>query len=98
MLDNYKMVKLISIKPSSRKDKKYMALFSDGTIIHFGQHGYDDYTIHRDKRRKALYLKRHSPRENWDDFRTAGALSRWILWNRPTIDSSMLDYKKRFDL
>lgn len=92
------MVKLIEIKKSDRKDKKYMALFSDGTVIHFGASGFNDFTTHKDERRKELYLKRHFPRENWDDPYTAGSLSRWILWNQPTLERSIKDYKHRFNL
>jgi len=29
---------------------------------------------------------------------SAGALSRWILWNKPTIEASKADFKKRFNL
>jgi hypothetical protein len=29
---------------------------------------------------------------------TAGALSRWILWNEPTLEDSFKDYLQRFDL
>jgi len=25
-------------------------------------------------------------------------LSRWILWNKPTLKASISDFKKRFDL
>ena len=27
---------------------------------------------------------------------TAGALSRWILWNKPSFRESVADYKRRF--
>ena len=57
-----------------------------------------DVTIHKDKERKERYLDRHRARENWNDYMTAGALSRWILWNKPTITSSIADYKNRFGL
>ena len=29
---------------------------------------------------------------------TAGALSRWILWNKPTISGSLKDIQKRFNI
>lgn len=65
---------------------------------HFGAGGMSDYTIHKDKQRKQRYLDRHRKRENWNDYMTAGALSRWILWNLPTLKGSIDDYKKRFKL
>ena len=91
-------LKLVEISPSTRKDKKYMAVFSDGTITHFGSLGYDDYTTHQDPRRKEAYLKRHFPRENWNDPFTAGSLSRWILWNKAILKESVKDYQNRFNL
>lgn len=93
-------MRLISIKESNRGTKKYMATFNDdGTIYitHFGARGYEDYTIHKDDVRKGLYLLRHS-RENWNNPLTAGALSRWILWNKPTLKASITDFKNKFNL
>ena len=29
---------------------------------------------------------------------TAGSLSRYILWNKPTLKGSISDYRKRFNL
>ena len=60
--------------------------------------GAGDYTTHRDAIRKRRYLARHGPRERWDRPMTAGALSRWVLWNKPTLRGSMRDYARRFDL
>ena len=50
------------------------------------------------------YLERHgggtttSTKEDWKDPTTAGALSRWILWNKPSLSASFNDFKKRFNL
>jgi len=90
----------VKIIRSSKADKKYMALFNiDGKkkITHFGQAGADDYTITKDKQQKKRYLDRHRANENWNDPLTAGALSRWILWNKPTITEGIASYKKRFN-
>ena len=57
-----------------------------------------DFTKHRDEERKKRYIDRHKARENWSDPMTAGALSRYILWNKPTLRASIADYKKRFNL
>ena len=92
----------VVIKPSSLKSKKKMAVFvmSDGTreTVHFGQAGASDFTKNKDEERKKRYLDRHRERENWNDPLTPGALSRWILWNLPTLKDSILDFKKRFSL
>lgn len=92
----------VQIKPSTRKTKKLMAIFErDGKrvkTVHFGSKGMSDYTIHGDDKRKQRYLDRHKPRENWQDYMTAGSLSRFILWNLPTLKQSINDYVKRFKL
>lgn len=88
----------MELKVSTRKDKKYMAIFEDGTITHFGQKGADDFTITGDEDQKMRYLNRHRKNENWNDFKSPGALSRWILWSKPTIKESLKDYKRRFNL
>ena len=85
------------------KTKKYRAIFYDknNNILNqtdFGADGYEDYTIHKDDDRKQNYLNRHKKRENWNNPFSAGALSRWVLWNKPTLKSSWEDYKKRFKL
>ena len=63
---------------------------------HFGATGYQDFTVHRDEERKRRYLARHAARENFNDVTTAGSLSRWILWNKPTLKDSVADYRRRF--
>lgn len=88
----------MDLKPSTRKDKKFMAIFEDGTKTHFGAKGMSDFTIHGDEERKQRYLDRHRKNENWNDFKSAGSLSRWILWNKPTLRASLADYKRRFNL
>ena len=92
---------LIKIVKSTRADKKLMAVFLNCETnrlktVHFGAKGMSDFTIHKDKERKQRYIDRHNKRENWNNPITAGSLSRWILWNKPTIKSSIADYKKRF--
>jgi len=77
--------------------KKWRAIFDDGTHIDFGGAGYSDYTMHGDEIRKQSYLRRHH-NENWNNYKTAGSLSRWILWNLPTVSASLTDYKRRFGL
>jgi hypothetical protein len=99
----------VEISRSSNSEKKLMAVFSDkeGNKIkttHFGQRGASDYTKHGDRERMKRYLERHgggtttSTKENWKDPTTAGSLSRWILWNKPSLSGSFSDYKRRFGL
>ena len=91
----------VRITKSNRKDKKLKAVFTrNGTqkTVHFGAKGYSDYTKHGDNKRKQNYLKRHKKNENWDNFYTAGSLSRHILWNKKSLDKSIKEYKKKFNL
>lgn len=92
------MTKLINIVKSKQKGKKYVATFDDGTKTHFGAVGYSDFTKHHDTKRKEAYIKRHKANEKWSDPKTAGSLSRYILWNKPSIKNSIIDFKKRFNL
>ncbi len=89
-------VKLSKIVRSPRSEKKYRAYFSDGTHTDFGAAGMSDFTRHHDEARRQRYLKRHSRRENWNNMKSAGALSRYILWNKPSLSASIADYKRRF--
>jgi hypothetical protein len=91
-------LKLIKIVPSHRKEKKYDAHFSDGRVIPFGAAGMSDYTIHKDWERMQRYNARHKSRENWNDPQTPGALSKWVLWNKPSFRDSVADFKRRFNL
>lgn len=90
---------LIYLGLSKNKDKKYTAIFRNPTkTIHFGAKGYDDYTTHKDDKRKQAYIKRHQTRENWNDPLTAGTMSRYILWNKKDINESIKDYVRRFNI
>jgi len=91
-------LKLSKITKSPNKGKKLRAHFSDGTHTDFGAAGMSDYTKHKNSERMKRYLSRHKKRENWRSPKTAGALSRWVLWNKPSLRDSINDYKKRFNL
>ena len=96
------MVKLMKIVKSSKAAKKYDAYFKldngKEKVVSFGQAGASDYTIHDDNERKERYLRRHRARENWENPLTAGALSRWILWDKKTLKASIAKFKRKFKL
>lgn len=85
------------LSKSSRKDKKYMIKSVGGKIIHFGQFGASDYTIHHDEDRKKRYILRHSS-ENFNNLTTASAWSRWILWNKPSLNDAIKSMERRFGI
>jgi hypothetical protein len=88
------------ITKSSRSDKKLMVTLPDGTKIHFGQTGYSDYTLHRDKARRERYINRHYKHEKWNKsgVNTAGFWAYWILWNKKSVKSSAINTSKKFGI
>jgi len=102
-------MKLISVKPSDKKEKRLVASFClcEGESkccdkkkkkVHFGYKGGSTYIDHKDDKKKDAYIARHKVNENWNDPTTAGALARYILWNKKTLSESIADFKKRFNL
>jgi len=93
----------VQLKKSTTQGKKYTAVFYDENrkkikTTHFGASGMSDYTKHKDEDRKQAYLARHKNNENWSDYMTAGSLSRYILWNKPSVSASYNDYIRKFNL
>jgi len=93
----------VKISPSTKADKKYMAVFKRDNnrtkTTHFGSAGMSDYTIHKDKDRRKRYLDRHRKNENWNNYESAGSLSRYILWGDNTsLKKNIKSYKSRFNL
>jgi len=98
------MVK-VEITKSNRNDKRFQAVFTDddNKKIKTTQFGLKNpkigtYIDHKNDKLKENYLKRHKKNENWNDFMSAGSLSRYILWNKKTFQDSLNDYKKIFKL
>ena len=89
----------VKLSKSTRSGKKWMVEV-EGKIIHFGAAGMSDYTIHGDAKRRESYLNRHRPRENWGRTgrQTAGFWSRWLLWNKKSLRSSIRDIRDRFGI
>lgn len=96
-------MKLKSLRPANDNIHKYVAVIEQNNgrtkQVKFGAYGMSDFTKHKDEKRKERYLSRHSGMgEDWNDPLTAGFWSRWLLWNKPTIQSSLQDLRQRFDL
>ncbi len=93
----------VIISDSTNPKKKLMATFYDNEgkkikTTHFGQAGADDYTITKDKEQRTRYRNRHKKDLDTNDYKKAGYLSFYLLWNKPTLTESIKDYKKRFNL
>jgi len=81
----------------------------DGKKVYFGASGYRDFTLmnkktskfyepSREEREKVKknYLKRHSREPKI--FNSPSVLSDIILWNKPTLKESIVDYGKKYNI
>ena len=96
-------MKLISVKKSTKPDKKLMAVFETDSgrrkTVHFGSKGMDDYTLTKDKEQRKRYRERHKKDLETNDATRAGYLSYFILWGDSTSrKENIKDYKKKFNL
>ena len=69
----------IRIRPSTRPTKKYMVLSPEDKWIHFGQMGYEDFTLHKDPARRARFQSRNRRWATADKW-TPAFLSYYLLW------------------
>jgi hypothetical protein len=107
-----KLLKIIPSKRKDKKYVAYFKIGDDREkVTHFGSKGMRDFTLisnkdskfyikekaERDKIKDA-YIRRHEKRENWNDPLTAGALSRWVLWELPTLAGSIKKFKNKYKL
>lgn len=100
--------KLVEVKPSYRKEKKWFATFLDKETgktktVHFGAKGYTDYLIlsgdgdptakaHRDR-----YRMRHEKDLAYGPM-SPGVLSYMLLWNKPNLPAAISSYKKLYNM
>jgi hypothetical protein len=109
---NYKSQLSAQLYCSPLESKKYRVIFyEDGKKtkhIDFGASKYNDYTIYNETEGKTEadkhrdnYIARHKPSEYtlWEtDPMSRAALSRWILWEKPTLEQSFNFYKNKFGI
>ena len=91
------MPTFLEIKMSPRKDKKLLfKMDNPKQTFHFGSKASQTYVEGASEEKRLNYIKRHKPRENWDEI-NPGSLSRYLLWGDSAIFSENLkDYLKRF--
>ena len=98
------MADKVDLSTSKIRGKKYTAIIYKGDdkikTVHFGQFGASDFTKHKNEERKQRYIDRHRDNENWSKagITSAGFWSRWLLWNKPTIQASKSDIESRFNV
>lgn len=87
----------MKLEKATDNKHKFVAVFKDGKRVAFGKHLADDFTITGDEDARRRYLARHKPNENWENPRTAGALSKWLLWGASTsLAENLRTFKNRF--
>ncbi len=94
-------MKLISIKPSTKPDKKLVATIEKNgrqKKINFGSKGSKTYISGASDSVKNAYIKRHKVNENWNEV-NPGSLSRFILWGQSKdLKKNINFYKNKFNL
>lgn len=84
----------VVISKSNKSDKRLQARYANKTV-HFGAQGGSTFIDHGDPKLKGNWEARHRVRENWQDYSSAGALSKHLLWNKPTLQASIRDLNAR---
>ena len=103
-------MKLLSIKPSEKPTKKYVATYcmckgetkccdTDRKKVHFGAKNSNTYLDHKDEAKRKAYIARHKVNEDFNDPLTAGSLAKNLLWGSTTsLRENIKLFKKRFNL
>lgn len=96
MKQNYYLYRAIN-----RKNKYSVQFINMKTgrlnTIHFGQFGASDYTINKDDDMKRLYRLRHA-NDVINDLSFSGCWSWHLLWNMKTLEESIKDMEKTFNI
>lgn len=91
-------IQLLKVEKVNDGKHKFVAIFDvDGKEkrTKFGAYGMSDYTIHKDIDRRGRYIQRHAKDLRTRDPTKAGYLSMFVLWNKPSLEGSIRDYKRR---
>jgi hypothetical protein len=89
------------IEPSTRKNKRFMATYANGKVVHFGQAGGQTYIDHGDKIKRENYLARHGGirSEDWSNAFSPASLSRYLLWGDSTdLETNHQAFMKKFPI
>lgn len=98
-------VRLLDVRPSDVAGKKLTAVFRAGATVrkvHFGARGYGDFPRWwaldpaAARRKRAAYIRRHGATEDWRDPATPATLSRYVLWEKPSVAAAVRAFRRRF--
>lgn len=102
-------MKLEKVIKSDAKNKKWTAIFcmcngksnccdKEKKKVHFGDNRYEDYTMHKDTKRRENYRSRHASGKN-AKADTPNALSYHILWGDSTsLQENIKSFKKKYNV
>lgn len=97
-------LKIISLITSTRKGKRFKAVFADGKEIHFGLKGGKTFIDEKDETKRLNYLKRHlgnkTERKLINNLTPSPALlSAFLLWGKfPDLDKNLKNLNNQFRL
>lgn len=102
IMKNIKGVSLEDVVVAKDGKHKYVAIFNDNgkeRRVSFGASGYQDYILSGgNNEMRERYRTRHVKDLDTLDPTKPGYLSMWILWNKKSLEESIRDYKKTFNL
>ena len=93
----------VQLIKSNKQDKRYTALFYDDNrkqikTTHFGSDIGSTFIDHKDEKTKDAWIARHKVRGTFNNYMSASALAKHLLWNKITLRASYMDYLKTFGL
>lgn len=96
-------MKLLRVERLKNDDKRFVAIFQkdDGKEkrTKFGQPGANNtYLDGASKEVRENYRKRHKRDLRTNDPTRAGYLAMGIIWNKPTLEASIRDYRRRLNI
>lgn len=97
-------LKFVKLEFSKMPGKLYDAIFTytkndkpKEKRVGFGSKEYEQYVWHKDIKRRDNYRARHK-NDYLENPLSPGALSWYILWNKPSLKESIKDYKSHFNV
>ena len=93
-----KLLKVIHAPHGS--GKKLVAIFdNDGRQkkIPFGAYNSETFSEGASNEKRLAYIARHKVNEDWSTI-NAGSLSRYVLWEKPSISAGVAFFKKKYNV
>ena len=88
----------VIIKKSKNPEKKYDAIINGKKTVSFGSAPYEDYTTHKDDKRRESYIARHGATQSWTDINKPQTWARYLLWEEKTIPKAIKKMEKKFNI